>query len=229
MKSSLLLVLTLTVLLVSCTNSTTYNQSNSEGILTYKIKYPTEFKKSGALNVLPETFIVKFSNNRVRHDFKGSFNVFSLNFISQSPKDSCLVSFKFMDKNLTYSIPAEEYFFLYDNDKKPKITFVDDKKKIAGIICDKAIVNFPDQEPFAVYYSNFFDIKKPNRHTPLSEIPGILMAFPLEFDGMKLTLTLDDYNNIALSDSDFKPACHPIKSSEKEIKVMVSTLLDNFK
>lgn len=228
MKGLFLFIFSIPIFFVSCLDSSSVKERSNDVRLTYKIDYPKDFTDSNILPVLPNKLIVKLHDDKIKHVFKASFNVFSLVFISQSPKDSCDIFLKFLDKNLTYSISEKENIFLYDSNKNPNIRYVNEKTKIAGIICKKAIVEFPDQKPYSVFYTNKFKIKKPNRHTPYSDISGILTHFPLEFEGLKLSLTLTEINDFSPTEKDFDTPNNSIKSSEKEIKVMVVTLLKSF-
>ncbi len=230
MKHSLILsFISLSLLLLSC-------QSNDRplipnyGTITYKIKYTEDISNSPSVSVLPGEVKLFFYKNKIKHEITGGFNFFTLNFFSLSPTDSCHVMFKFMNKTMFYGMEHSNRFFLYERDGDVKVTYFEgETKTIAGFKCKKAQVCFEGEEPFYAYYTEEIDLRNANRNTPLEGIPGVLMAFTVNFKGLKLEITADNFNPKKPSASDFKLPKEYVQSSKDEIDSIVTSLLENIK
>ncbi len=175
---------------------------------------------------MPDKWLFIFSNNKIKHELKASFNVFSLNFISGSPQDSCDVLFSFMDKNLYYPIAINDHFFLYDKNAKVVVTYEPDiTKEIAGFNCSKATVKFEGHEPVDVFYTDEIQLLEPNRHTPMKIIPGVLMEFAVDYDSLKLKLTAKEFLDENPPVNTFKIPQNAKISNKEEVVAMIDALL----
>ncbi len=216
----------LSALLQGCASGSKDPDFPSAGVITYRIDYPLEISDSPAAKLMPNQLKLSFKNNMRRYNFNGSFNIFSLDFISLSPTDSCVTIFRFMDNNLLHAGPVESNFFLFDKKNEPIIKLVDNEtKEIAKMTCFKAIVNYPDGEPFSVYYSKDVDLQMPNRHTPYAEIPGVLMEFYVDHNNVRFHFTALDIDYTIPEDSVFTIPRIAKATPEDEIEDLILTLI----
>ncbi len=196
------------------------------GTIVYHIDYPQEVLNSSMGALMPDKWLYIFSDNKIKHELKASFNVFSLNFISDSPLDSCDVLFTFMDKNLFYPIAINDHFFLYDKDAKVVVTYEPEVTKvIAGFNCSKATIKFEGHEPIDIFYTDEIQLIEPNRHTPMKIIPGVLMEFTVDYDSLKLKLTAKEFIDEHPPLSAFKIPKGAKISNKDEVVAMIDALL----
>ncbi len=233
MKTSLLKYFTLlfisVILLVGCGIKRKSSGVVDHGTIVFHIEYPEEFTSSPVGNMMPDKWLFSFNKNMIKHELKASFNVFSLSFVSNSPMDSCDVIFSFMDKHMYYPIAINDHFFLYDNDAKVVVTYEPDvTKNIAGFKCTKANIKFEGHESFDVFYTDEIKVLAPNRHTPLIVIPGVLMEFTVEYDGLKLKLTASEFLDEKPPLRDFKVPGKAVLSNRDEVVAMVNTIINTF-
>ncbi len=199
------------------------------GTIVFHIDYPKEMMTSSVANMMPDKWLFSFSKNKIKHELKASFNVFSLSFVSESPNDSCDVLFSFMDKHMYYPIAINDHFFLYDNDAKVVVTYEPEiTKNIAGFKCSKANIKFEGHDPFDVFYTDEIHILEPNRHTPLKVIPGVLMEFTVDYNGLKLHLKAKDFIEEKPALNNFKIPRNAVLSNRDEVVAMVNTLINTF-
>ncbi len=216
----------LSVLLQGCASSSKQPDFPSAGVITYHIDYPDEIGNSPAAKLMPNQLKLSFKNNMRRYNFNGSFNIFSLDFISLSPTDSCVTLFRFMDSNLLHASPVDSNFFLFDKKNDPIIKLIESQtKEIAKMICFKASVKYPDGESFSVYYSKDIDLQMPNRHTPYSEIPGVLMEFYLDYNDVRFHFTANHIDYTIPEDSVFEIPSIAKETPESEIEDLILTLI----
>ena len=216
----------LSVFLQGCANSSKESDFPSAGVITYRIDYPQGIADSPMASLMPNQLKLSFKNHKRRYHFNGSFNIFSLDFISLSPNDSCVTLFRFMDNNLLHASPVESNFFLFDKEYDPTIKLIDSEtKEIAKMTCFKASVNYPGGEPFSVYYTKDVDLKMPNRHTPYAEIPGILMEFYLDYNDVRFHFVANHIDYTVPDDTVFAIPDIAKATPESEIEDLVLTLI----
>ncbi|MGQ1787743.1 MULTISPECIES: hypothetical protein [unclassified Saccharicrinis] len=228
MKYTAYIVL-LSVLIQGCINKSNKPEFPNAGVITYNIAYPKEITDSPTGSLMPRELKLIFKDNRTRFSFKGSFNIFSLDFYSPSAKDSCATLFRFMDNNLLHIGPISSNFFFFNNGSTPSITYLkNETKNVAGISCSKAMVQFDKDEPFAIYYTGDINIDNPNRHTPFKEIPGILMEFHIDFNGVRFYFKACDVDYTIPDNAAFKIPSGFKRTPEKEIEALILTMINNF-
>jgi len=220
-------ILLLVILFDGCNEDKKSSNVIDHGTIVYHIDYPAEVLSSSIGALMPDKWLYKFNKNKIKHELKASFNVFSLNFISDSPLDSCDVLFTFMDKNLYYPIAINDHFFLYDKDAKVVVTYEPEiTKVIAGFNCSKATIIFEGNEPIDVFYTDEIQLLEPNRHTPMKIIPGVLMEFTVDYDSLKLKLTAKEFIEDTPSANEFKIPKNAVASNKDEVVAMIDALLN---
>ncbi|GAF05056.1 hypothetical protein [Saccharicrinis fermentans] len=118
MKYTAYIVL-LSVLIQGCKNKSNKSEYPTAGVISYTIIYPEEITKSPTGSLMPRILKLSFKDNQTRFSFKGSFNIFSLDFYSLSTKDSCATVFRFMDNNLLHTGSTDSNFFFFGNNTNP--------------------------------------------------------------------------------------------------------------
>lgn len=217
----------LLALLQGCTNKTTESEFPNAGVITYMIDYPKEISDSPTASLLPNQLKLSFKNNMRRYEFKGSYDIFSLDFYSLSENDSSTTVFRFMGNGLIHVGDVGSNFFFFDKKQTPIIELLDNQpKQIAQKSCSKAIVNYPGSKPFNVYYSEDIDLEMPNRNTPFTEIPGVLLEFYVDYNEVRFHFTARDINYNIPEDSVFAVPNIEKVAAESEIGNLILTLIE---
>ncbi|TLX72640.1 hypothetical protein E9993_17540 [Labilibacter sediminis] len=216
--------------LFSCNNKKTKKTALPEqGVISYAIEYPNEISQAPTASLMPQTMKFSFKKQKIAYYLKGSFNIFSLNFISHSPTDSCTTIFRFIDRNLESSTPPDKRIFLFNTKETPKIIYLNNHTKvIAGFNCRKALVTFKETEPFYVYYTNEINLINPNRNSILGDIKGVLMEFFIDFNGVRFHFTAENFDSSNPPRSEFKIPRKTEPSTQEEIEALIITLINNF-
>ena len=216
-------------MLSGCKSTDNKTELPDEGVISYAIEYPNEITELPTSSLMPKNMKFSFKKQRIKYSLKGSFNIFSLNFISASPSDSCTTLFRFIDKNLTSTTPSDKKIFFFDTNDTPTITYLNDETKvIAGFNCKKAMVNFKDTEPFYVFYTNEINLQHPNRNSLLNEINAVLLEFFVDFNGVRFHFTAEDFDYSHPPRSEFKIPKKTEQSTQAEIEALIITLINNF-
>ncbi|WP_075591381.1 hypothetical protein [Labilibacter marinus] len=219
----------LSVIIQGCKTKADQSDFPSAGVVTYSINYPEEVSKSASSSLMPDKMTLSFRDNKVRYNLKGSFNVFALDFFSPAIDDSCATIFRFMDNKLMYKGACRSNFFFFNDQVSPEITyFKDETKEIAGLTCRKGEVTFKGLPTFDIYYAESINIDIPNRHTPFSEVPGLLLEFSVDYNGVRFHFTAKDIDYNIPSKSTFKVPNKSKNVPESEIEDLIITLIHNF-
>ena len=204
------------------------SSSKNEGVVTYAIEYPQQADQKGFTAFLPSEMITYYKDDHFKLKFKGEFNIYNLEFISRSQGDTCFTLFKIFDKKLFYSMGQNEELFLFnDLGTSDLVIFNDSTKIIADINCTKAVLHFkntsvPDIE---VYFSKEINIMRPNRHSPFSQVPGLMLEFSMEYMDMHLLLKAQKVSLEKVDSHEFHLPEAYKKTKRDEIKDLVLTLL----
>jgi len=204
------------------------NSSKTEGIVTYAIEYPHQAEQKGFTAFLPKEMITYYKDDHFKLKFKGEFNIYNLEFISRSQGDTCFTLFKIFDKKLFYSMGQNEELFLFnDLGASDLVIFNDSTKTIAGINCTKAMLQFEDAyaPDIEVYFSEEIKISRPNRHSPFSQVPGLMLEFSMEYQDMHLQFKAQNVSFKKIDNHEFHLPDSYKKTKQDEIKDLVLTLL----
>ncbi|TAJ12387.1 hypothetical protein DMA11_13090 [Marinilabiliaceae bacterium JC017] len=227
MKQHLLYPLIIVFILLGCTD---INRKNfkSEGTIEYRIDYPPALKEESIATFLPEKMTTFFKKDHFKIKLTGSFNLYNLEYLSRSGGDSCFTVFKVLGKSMFYPLKKKETLFLYNDLGHPKVKIYKDSiKNIAGFDCQKAVLSFPKPKTpkMTTYFTKELGVKNPNRNTPFSTIPGVLMEFSLNYQDISLKLIAEKFNNEQVESNEFMLPSDYETTTQKEMEDIIASLL----
>ncbi|MBS2097324.1 hypothetical protein [Carboxylicivirga linearis] len=226
MKQTLLLILVV-ALLSSCSDKSASEDSH-DGVITYSISYPDQIKAHALSTFLPGEMTAIFKENDYKLHIKGELNLYNLEYISKSKGDTCFTLLRVWDKKLYYPQKEGEELFLFNANGQPKITFQKDSTKlIAGYNCKMGTAVFPDRRLPAMkfYYTEDINFKAPNANTPFKDVPGPMLEFNINFQGMDISFAAKTVKIKQIKDDEFKIPESYREADSNEINEIVSSLL----
>ncbi len=137
----------------------------------------------------------------------GWSNIFSLEGIRNVKDKTCSALFKVLGKRFVFTEhELKQVVFGYDPYEGMKLVPTNETKKIAGYLCKKVKVTFPDKkyEDFDIYYTNEIKIDKPNWNNPFYQIDGVLMEYQIVMFGIRTKIVADSVAFIKVDDSEFE-------------------------
>lgn len=158
-----------------------------EGSIKYKITYLSTEKENPIIGLLPSTIMMRFNHDKVLLEMEGWLGIFRSAFVKKGEKDVYTLLKILSKKYLYISEPNEGYYGM----KKPdnlKVDFDDETKEIIGFNCNHAKISVGDSISFGVFYTTEIKIKNATANTPLDMIPGMLLDFQLEMNGIPMHL-----------------------------------------
>ena len=222
-------ILLLSVFLQGCGDKSPHSGFPSAGVITYAIDYPEEITNSPTGSLMPDKMTLSFRDQQIRYHFKGSFNVFSLDFYSPCPEDSCTTVFRFMDKKMLSKGSEDVNFFIFNEGTTPSVTIKKDgTKEIAGMTCRHGKVRFKGAPEIDIYFSDSINLRKPNRHTPFEKVPGVMLEFSVDYNGVRFHFVAEEVD-FAIPEKAMFTVPHETKTShQEEIEDLIVTLIKSF-
>lgn len=200
----LLLVIVLAGLLPGACKLKLGQSGIDEGLVRYKITYLQTEKENPIIGLMPAYLTMQFKNNSVRMDVEGWMGVFKSTFIRQYEKQTSINLLKMMSKHYYYVCTETKQFMGMDTYHSVDISFDNEVRNLLGFRCRHANVSVNNgNETFGVYYTRQIAIKEPNAQTPYFEIPGVLMAFQIEVNGISMYLEAVEVIEREISDAVF--------------------------
>jgi len=145
---------------------------------------------------------MRFKNNNVILDLEGWLGIFKSSFIKDD-KQNAYTLLKILNKRYLYESESGESYYGIGICPEIEISFDDKTKDILGFKCNHALVNLPDETNFDVYYTNKIRVENPTVNTPLDKIPGMLMEFNLEMNGIPMRLEAIEFHSDKIPDNAF--------------------------
>lgn len=188
-RLKLLLVISVVGLLSGSCKLKLGHSGIDEGSIRYKITYLQSEKENPIIGLMPGYLTMQFKNNSVRMDVEGWMGVFKSTFIRQYEQKKSVNLLKMMSKRYYYTCTETTQFMGMNTYQSVDITFDNEVRNILDFKCKHASISVNNgTETFGVYYTRQIAIKEPNAQTPYFEIPGVLMAFQIEVNGIPMYL-----------------------------------------
>jgi len=217
------------ILLFSCREKQkNNNQKLSEGEILFKIVYPQEVEDNDFYFIYPQEMVLSFKDNFQRLSFKGSLGLYSFEFIFGDMNDTVytLLKVNLMEKKLYVPTIGKNLLVFSESAKDRIVDFTDDTKEIAGLIAKKVIMksNKLDIPDIEVWYSDEFQIDNPNKYTPFSQIPGIILESEIIFENVKFCFSAVKITASKIKDEIFSVPSDYILTSIYEIEQLLYTV-----
>lgn len=161
------------------------------GTITYRITYPASVDANPMSFLFPSEMKTAFEGTRQKSEFKNKLNLYKLEFIFGNNPDSTFALLKLLEKRMVVPASGDAFVLPFMTFSPDRLSFINDSvKSIAGFDCKKAVyfTGRNDVQELSIWYTDQLGVEKPNRNTPFSEIPGIMLEFDVLYQGMQLHL-----------------------------------------
>ena len=224
MKKVFLFFITLTLI---C-STTAYAQKAFEGTITYNIEYeelPEGMEEYE--DMLPKETIMKIKGTKTKTEQAMAMG--STISIYDASSESTITLTNMMGMKAAIKSNTEDIKEGVD-EKKPKITYLDETKEIAGYKCKKAEIIYIDrEEPLTVYYTEELNTKKTkSQYKNLEGLKGFPMQYEINNEGMKMVMSAKEVKNEKISENEFTiPEGYEVMTMEEFQKMMSGQTNDN--
>lgn len=163
-----------------------FGEKIDECVITYRLEYPKDNKKSPLIDLLPEQMTLSFKDDKSSMLIKGYAGCFSMQCVSdyKNKKNTTLLSIGLWEKYMLETQLGDTPFETSSmSDLEVKVTT--DTMSVCGYKCTKAIGHSDNCErDFTFWFTKEIDNKSANMISPAQNIKGVLMQFDIEMMGV---------------------------------------------
>jgi len=187
------LIMTFGLIICSCQTKQKRTDGISEGQIIYKISYPPEISAHTMSFLFPKEMNLFFKDGKQRANFKGNMGLYSLDFIHFNQSDSFYTLLQVLDKKLYVPPTKSNDIFIFRNYNNNEIEFATDEPRIiAGYSCEKATIKSSENNNLInIWFTREIRLDNPNRNTPFDKIPGVMLEFEANYNGIVLIFAAD--------------------------------------
>jgi hypothetical protein len=201
----------------------------SEGIIEYKISYPSDLKNNSFSFLLPGEMKYFFRPNQERISFKGNMGLYILDFISNHRSDSTITLLKILNNKMLVSPSESRDLFIFSNLQNGTVVFHKDTiREILGYEVQKASIHWGTngKTDIDVWYAPSLNTESTNKNTPFSKIPGVMLEFSIYYNNIHFLLKSDNINEVTLDESVFQVPADYTVTSITEIEKMITDIMN---
>jgi len=198
----------------------------AEGVMKYNITYLVDENENPIVSLMPSNINMSFKENSVILEVEGWMGVFKSSFIKNGEKSEAITLLKMMNKKYCYRSPANQGFLGFSAYNNIEVIFDEEVKEILDFNCKHAKVKLHDcNVKFDIYYTEEIKIENPNDYTPFHMVPGVLMEFQIEINGIPMHLIASEIIEKEIPDKAFEvPADYENVPREQLDKIFSSII-----
>lgn len=196
-----------------------------QGVVKYEITYLADKSTNPLITLLPSHLNMYFRDNSVLLSVQGWMGIFESAFIKDGKNGEVVTTLKMMNKKYYYKNIGGGFM---GDSKYQNLEFVfdDSTKQIIDYHCLHAKVKVPSENiEFDIYYTNDIQITSPNLHTAFEKIPGVLMEFHMDMNGIPMHLIATELTEKEIPDSYFQIPEGYLEVEKCEIDTILSSLM----
>lgn len=203
-KYSILLILLISIFSLQSCQFDNGKEGITEGTMKYNITYLEDESQNPIISLMPSHLKMSFKDNSVIMEVEGWMGVFKSSFIKDYKNSEAITLLKMLNKKYCYRSADDCGFLGFSEYNNAEIKYDTVVKTILDFSCKHAKVVIPEKDlSFDIYYTDEIKIEKPNEFTPFEEIPGVLMEFQIEINGIPMHLNASEVIETEISDDVF--------------------------
>lgn len=219
-----LIILIVIVSVSACKDLTVRNVD--EGIMKYKITYLEDKSTNPLIALLPSNLDMHFKDNSVMLNVKGWMGIFESSFIKNGKSGELTTTVKMMNKKYYYLNSGNAGYMGDTKYINLDFEFDSSMKEIIGYQCKHALVTVPSENlSFDLYYTEDINIVEPNLNTVFENIPGVLMEFNMDMNGIPMHLIAIEIEECNVPDEYFFVPEGYKEVDKHEIDTILSSLM----
>lgn len=178
----------------ACINDKSDKDSRyAEGKMIYAIDYLVSEESNPLISLLPSNLDMFFKDNNIVMSVEGWMGIFKSAFLRDNDAGKTMTLLKVMNKKYYYENITNDNFMGVTSYTNLSIVFDDVQKEILDFNCGHAVVTVPHNGiTFDIFYTSEIGIDDPNKDTPFYEVPGVLMEFQLEMNGIPMHIKANE-------------------------------------
>jgi len=177
-----------------------------QGQIIYKISYPYLDSNDIGLSLLPKEMTLIFRGNQYKAESIGGMGLFAAGFISNNEEKTMDYFMKIISSKYVSRFTERGVKRFHVDFPSYRLEDLDSTRSIAGINCTATKVIFynnvvPD---YIIWHTNQIKLKNSNWCSPFPLIPGVLMEYQVQQQGLVLKMTVSSVESDSISLDQFK-------------------------
>jgi GLPGLI family protein len=207
--------LSISLFIISCSE---LKKSRNQGIIEYEVIYLDSEEEYPVIGLMPEIMTVSFNSKCSKSKMVGFLGFFSTQIISDTKERVNYTLIKIQGKKYVCKETLDDGPFVNNNYENVNIEYASETKEIAGFLCKKAIVTFPNDKknPIEVFYTDEINFSDPNKNTPFAAIEGVLLEFQLKLYKINMKFVASEIQHVDIPKEEFEiPPDYEFVTKEK--------------
>jgi len=200
--------------------SLSINPGNDSGKIIFDISYPDSKLDEQSLSQMPTESIVLFRGDKTKVEV--AMPMGKTVVITDNKTGNAVMLMDMMGSKMAMEMDKEQILKEKNEVEKPVVQQTDESKKIAGLLCKKAIVTMQTKDgdfTFDAWFTKELNIKN-SVNSQIEGIDGFLMEFQTVQNGMSMKMSARSFEKMDVSESEFEiPEGYQKISMEDMIKM----------
>jgi GLPGLI family protein len=224
MKTTVKIFTALVIMLLMIAGNSFAGGKDFTGTIVYNITYPDSKMDAQTLAMMPKTLKIKIKGDMSRTEMNMGMGTTVVIFNSETKSGVTLMDF--MGQKFAMKMSPEDLDKEMKETPETTVVTTSETKEIAGYTCKKAIVKMKEkgsetETELVVYYSEDLATGKSNEMNPLyKDIPGTMLEYSMNENGMNMFLTAISVEKEKISDSEFETPEGFKEVTKEELKGM---------
>lgn len=193
-----------------------------EGVIEYKIEYPSISGDDVMMDLLPKKMETTFKDGEFRNEIIAGMGLFKTSIIRQGKSDKLIHTIKVLNKKQASEVGSDDIAKLNHEFNEIDFEATDGEKTIAGYKCKEMIAKVKGDSAweFKLYYTDEIKIPNANYMNPFDKVEGVLMQYEMINHDIHMQFTAEKVLKKEVADEDIHLASDykmisPAKLSEE--------------
>lgn len=180
------------ILLSSCSQKIENDDGNAleQGQIIYDISYPYLDSNDIGLNLLPSEMTLTFRGDQYSTESIGGMGLFAAGFISNNKEKTMDYFMKIISAKYVSRFTGKGIKRFHNDFPSYRLVELDSTRTIAGTECNATQVLFYNNvvSDYIIWHTQQIQLKNSNWCSPFPAIPGVLMEYQVQQQGLVLKL-----------------------------------------
>ena len=180
------------ILISSCSQKIENDDGNAleQGQIIYDISYPYLDSNDIGLNLLPSEMTLTFRADQYSTESIGGMGLFAAGFISNNKEKTMDYFMKIISAKYVSRFTGKGIKRFHNDFPSYRLVELDSTRTIAGMECNATQVLFYNNvvSDYIIWHTQQIQLKNSNWCSPFTAIPGVLMEYQVQQQGLVLKL-----------------------------------------
>lgn len=177
-----------------------------QGHIIYDVTYPFLDSNDIGLNLLPSEMTLTFRGDQYKAESIGGMGLFAAGFVSNNKDKTMDYFMKVISAKYVSRFTEKGVKRFHNNFPSYRLVDLDTSRVIAGVDCKGTQIIFYNNivSDYIIWHTDEINIKNFNWCSPFPAVPGVLMEYQLQQEGLVLKMTANRIERDSVGIDHFK-------------------------